>query len=151
MIDWMKQNPAGAHIVNVASMAAIVSAPSMAPYNVTKGGLLSLTETLYGELQPHGIGATVVCPWFVPTGIIHSSRYQDKRQHEIASKLMSRSKCTPEHVAQRIVRAIERKQLYVFVPGIAGFYWRFKRLMPRSLLKFVARRGAREVAVAEGG
>jgi NAD(P)-dependent dehydrogenase (short-subunit alcohol dehydrogenase family) len=146
MIDWMKQNPAGAHIVNVASMAAIVSAPGMAPYNVTKAGLLAFSETLYSELKPHGIGVTGVCPWFVPTNIIRTSRYQSKPQYEVAARLMSQSKCTAEYVAGRIVRAIRRKDLYLFVPRIAGFYWRLKRLMPVGVLKLVARRGARETA-----
>jgi NAD(P)-dependent dehydrogenase (short-subunit alcohol dehydrogenase family) len=140
MIEWMKQNPRGAHIVNIASMAAIVSAPGMGPYNVTKAGLLALTETLYGELKPHNIGATVVCPWFVPTNIIEKGRYQRPEQKEIAAKLMGQSKCTPQQVAQRIMRAIRRKELYVFVPGIAGFYWRLKRLMPLGVLKLIGRR-----------
>ena len=149
MIDWMKQNPGGAHIVNVASMAAIMSAPGMAPYNVTKGGLLSFTETLYGELKPHGIGVTGVCPWFVPTNIIRSGRSQSKHLEAIAAKLMSESKCTAEHVAKRIVRAIRRKDLYLFVPGIAGFFWRLKRLMPVGALKFIVRRNAREIAALD--
>jgi NAD(P)-dependent dehydrogenase (short-subunit alcohol dehydrogenase family) len=150
MIDWMKQNPAGAHIVNVASMAAIVSAPGMAPYNVTKAGLLAFSETLYGELKPHGIGVTGVCPWFVPTNIVRSSRYQSKQQHQIATKLMGESTCTAEYVAQRIVRAIRRKDLYLLVPRIAGMFWRLKRLMPVGVLKLIARRGDREMAALDG-
>lgn len=151
MIDWMKQNPAGAHIVNVASMAAILSAPGMAPYNVTKAGLLSFTETLYGELKPHNIGVTGVCPWFVPTGIVRSGRFQSKQQQEIAARMMKASKCTPEQVAVRTIRAIERKDLYLFVPGIAGFYWRLKRLIPVGVLKLIMRRNAREAARVSQG
>ena len=149
MLDWMKQNSTGAHIVNVASMAAIVSAPGMAPYNVTKAGLLSFTETLYGELKPHGIGVTGVCPWFVPTNIIRSGRSQSKQHQEVAAKLMSKSKCTAEQVAERIVRAIWRKDLYLFVPRIAGFYWRLKRLMPVGALKLIARGNARAIAALD--
>jgi NAD(P)-dependent dehydrogenase (short-subunit alcohol dehydrogenase family) len=139
MIDWMKANPRGAHIVNIASMAAVMSAPGMAPYNVTKAGMLSFSETLYGELAPHNIGVTGVCPSFFPTNIINTGRFQTKAQQEAAAKLMASSRCTAEHVAQKIIRAIERKKLYVFVPGIATFFWRLKRLMPVSVLRFVAR------------
>ncbi len=36
--------------------------------------------------------------------------------------------------------AVERKQLYVFVPTVASIFWRLKRLMPKTVLKLIARR-----------
>ena len=138
MIDWMKQNPRGAHIVNIASMAAIVSAPGMAPYNVTKAGMVSLSETLSGELKPHNIGVTAVCPAFFPTNILKNGRFHKPDQRQVANTLMSHSRISAEAVAKRIVRAVERNELYVFAPGVAGFFWRLKRIMPKSFLRFVA-------------
>jgi NAD(P)-dependent dehydrogenase (short-subunit alcohol dehydrogenase family) len=148
MIDWMRRNPRGAHIVNIASLAAVVSAPGMAPYNVTKAGMLSFSETLYGELKPHQIGVTGVCPAFFPTNIVRSGRFQSPAQRNMAARLMSGSNVTAEHVAQRILRAMDRKRLYVFVPAIAGIFWRIKRLMPVTLLNFIARRNTKEAAAA---
>ncbi|MBI3836691.1 MAG: SDR family NAD(P)-dependent oxidoreductase [Planctomycetia bacterium] len=148
LIDWMKQNSQGAHIVNIASLAAIVSAPGMAPYNITKAGMLSFSETLYGELKPYNIGVTGVCPSFFPTNIIRSGRFQTSQQRNAAARLMSGSRATADDVARRIMRAIERKQLYVFAPASAGVYWRLKRLMPRVLLNLIARRNARASAAA---
>ncbi len=139
MIEWMKQNPHGAHIVNVASMAAIVSAPGMAPYNVTKAAMVSLSETLSGELKPYKIGATAVCPAFFPTNILENGRFHKPDQRKLAHTLMSHSRASADDVARKVVRAVERKQLYVFAPAVATFFWRLKRMMPRSLLKFVAR------------
>ncbi len=138
MVEWMKQNPHGAHIVNVASMAGIVSAPGMAPYNMTKAAMVSLSETLRGELQPYNITATAVCPAFFPTGILENGRFHKADQRQVANVLMSHSPHSAEDVARRIVRAIKRKQLYVFAPGVATFFWRLKRLMPKTLLGFVA-------------
>jgi NAD(P)-dependent dehydrogenase (short-subunit alcohol dehydrogenase family) len=146
LVAWMKGNPRGAHIVNIASMAAVASAPGMAPYNVTKAGMLSLSETLYGELKPHNIGVTAVCPSFFQTNILRSGRFQDEGQKNMAAKLMSRSSATADDVAHRILRAIERRQLYVMVPGIATFYWRLKRLAPRFVLNLIAHRYAKETA-----
>lgn len=146
LVDWLKSNPRGAHIVNIASMAAVASAPAMAPYNVTKAGVLSLSETLYGELKPYNIGVTAVCPAFVPTNIVRDSRFQNEQQRKAAAKLMSKSRTTADDVARRVVRAIERRQLYVMVPGVAAFYWRLKRLAPRFVLDLIARRHARETA-----
>lgn len=140
LVDWLKQNPQGSHIVNIASMAAIVSAPGMAPYNITKAGMLSFSETLYGELKPYNVGVTGVCPAFFPTNIIKSGRFENSKMQETAAKLMASSNCTAEHVAKKIVRAIDRKQVYVMVPGVARFYWWLKRLMPMTVLRLIANR-----------
>lgn len=64
------------HIVNTASAAGLVSPPLMAAYNVSKHGVVALSETLYQDLHmAHAdIGVTVLCPAFVNTGIAHSER-----------------------------------------------------------------------------
>jgi NAD(P)-dependent dehydrogenase (short-subunit alcohol dehydrogenase family) len=146
LIGWLKRNPRGGHIVNIASLAAIASAPGMAPYNITKAGMVSLSETLYGELKPHKIGVTAVCPAFFATDIVRNGRFQSTVQRRMAEHLMGSSTATADGVAKRIVRAIRRKQLYVFVPAASSMLWRIKRLMPVALLNLIARRGAREAA-----
>ena len=138
MIDWMKQNPRGAHIVNVASMAAVVSSPGMAPYNVTKAAVVSLSETLAGELRPHNIGATAVLPAFFPTRILENGRFHKPNQRQVANTLMSHSRASAEDVARKVLHAVDRNQLYVFAPGVATLFWRLKRMIPRTLLRFVA-------------
>src|SRR5262249_29519700 len=57
------------HVVNVASMAAVVPVPGIAPYNVAKHGVLALSDTLRMELRDSGapIGVSVVMPGRVPT------------------------------------------------------------------------------------
>ncbi len=59
-------------IINVASAAAFGAAPGMAAYNVSKAGVLSLSETLAAELSGTGVHVTVLCPTFVKTNIIVS-------------------------------------------------------------------------------
>jgi NAD(P)-dependent dehydrogenase (short-subunit alcohol dehydrogenase family) len=142
LVEWMKQNARGAHIVNIASMAAFVSAPSMAPYNMTKAAMVSLSETLYGELKPYNIGATAVCPTFFPTNIVRDGRFDSQEQRAFGLQMMSQSRATAEQVAKRILQAVERNDLYVFVPREARRFWRLKRLMPKAALRMVARRMA---------
>src|SRR4051794_35500161 len=48
--------------LNVASAAGLLCAPMMGPYNVTKAGVVALSETLSGELAGDGIGVSVLCP-----------------------------------------------------------------------------------------
>ena len=62
------------HIVNTASMAGLVNAPNMGVYNTSKHAVVSLSETLYQDLAlvTSQVRASVVCPFFVPTGIAAS-------------------------------------------------------------------------------
>lgn len=66
----------GGHVLNTASMAGLTSNPFMGPYNVAKHGVVTLSETLYQDLQlshPE-VGVTVLCPGWVRTKIASSSR-----------------------------------------------------------------------------
>jgi len=72
----MIEHGEGAHVVNTASMAGHASAPLMGPYNVSKYGVVALSETLIKEMQmmDTGIGVSVLCPAFVQTAIGSSRR-----------------------------------------------------------------------------
>lgn len=66
----------GGHIVNTASMAGLTSNPGMAPYNVAKHGVVTLSETMHVELamaHPE-VGISVLCPGWVRTQINRSER-----------------------------------------------------------------------------
>jgi NAD(P)-dependent dehydrogenase (short-subunit alcohol dehydrogenase family) len=64
------------HFVNTASMAGLVSAGRMGPYNVTKQGVVALSETLFADLAAAGskVGVSVLCPGFVQSQIWNSDR-----------------------------------------------------------------------------
>ncbi len=64
------------HIVNTASMAGLGAGPFMGAYNVSKYGVVALSETLAKEMQITGtaVGVSVLCPAFVQTGIATSDR-----------------------------------------------------------------------------
>lgn len=64
------------HVVNTASMAGVTSPPYMGVYNVTKHGVVTLSETLFAELAIEGsaVGVSVLCPGWVNTGIGDSQR-----------------------------------------------------------------------------
>ncbi|HEY1426925.1 MAG TPA: SDR family NAD(P)-dependent oxidoreductase, partial [Caulobacteraceae bacterium] len=73
----------GGHIVNTASMAGLLSGSSNA-YNVTKYGVVALSEGLRVELAPRGIGVSVLCPGFIRTHIVDSDRNRPDRFVETA-------------------------------------------------------------------
>lgn len=122
------------HIVNTASMAGMISVPGMGPYNVTKHAVVTLSETLHGELQGIGskVGVSVLCPGFVSTRIFESDRNrpqdlqnesepvmtdEDVARREMAAEFMKTAMPTSQ-VADLVFEAIEQQKLYILThPG----------------------------------
>jgi NAD(P)-dependent dehydrogenase (short-subunit alcohol dehydrogenase family) len=77
----MLKQDEGGHVVNTASVAGLLSTPGMAAYNVAKHGVVTLSETLYGELlaAKANIGVSLLCPAWVPTAIHESGRNRQQR------------------------------------------------------------------------
>lgn len=141
-VDWLKRNPRGSHLVNVASLAGLLSAPTMAAYNASKAGVVSLSETLHAELKQHGVGVTVLCPGFFSTGLLTCARFSSDDQRGVAERSMEAAAFSAEDVAEAAVRAIERKQLYVVMPRKGRTWWRIKRWLPAFFARALARRFA---------
>lgn len=137
-VDWLKANPNGAHLINTASFAAIASAPGMAAYNVSKAAVVSLSETLFGELLADGVGVSVICPEFFPTNLLEKSRFIDPEAHKFALKAFERSSFTAEDVARAALEAMTKKQLYVILPRAARMRWYMKRWRPQWFHRKVA-------------
>lgn len=64
----------GGHIVNTASMAGHIASAGLSVYNTTKFAVVGLSEAIRGDLEPLGIGTSVLCPGFVKTDIYTSER-----------------------------------------------------------------------------
>jgi NAD(P)-dependent dehydrogenase (short-subunit alcohol dehydrogenase family) len=118
------------HIINVASMAGLVAAPQMAAYNVTKSGVVALSETLYAELAGTGVGVTVLCPTFFKTNIVASGRKHTEASTEPFEKMMERASVQAPGVARCALEAADRGVLYALPHRDGRFMWRVKRLMP---------------------
>lgn len=131
MLEAAKKNPAyEGHIVNTASMAGMLNAPNMGVYNVTKHAVVSLSETLYQDLRlvTDQIGASVLCPYFIPTGIHDSARNRpahmtDADAKPTKSQLISRAmsqkavtsgKVTAATMAQSVFDAVAEGRFYIF-------------------------------------
>lgn len=117
------------HIVNTASMAGLVNMPNMGVYNVSKHAVVSLSETLYQDLAlvTGQVGASVLCPFFVPTGIHDSARNRPADladgavptvsqavSRAMMSKAVGSGKVTAAHIAQKVLDAVRERQFYVF-------------------------------------
>jgi short-subunit dehydrogenase len=119
--------------VNVASSAGIVSLPEMAPYNVTKAGVISLSETLRVELRGNNIGVTVVCPTFFKTNLLENARFTGERQQKMAESYFNKfSFGTVESVTRATFKAIKRNSLYVLPQPDSKLFWFLKRMTPNT-------------------
>jgi NAD(P)-dependent dehydrogenase (short-subunit alcohol dehydrogenase family) len=132
-VPGMKRRGRG-HVINVASLAGLANATRMGPYNVTKAGLIALSETLHGELRGTGVGVSVLCPSFFPTNIMHNSRGGSDREHTLVSKLMARSPLSAEDVARIALDGAIRGQLHILPHTEARWLWRLRRLAPQASL-----------------
>lgn len=122
-----------ASVVNVASMAGLLSASHMSAYSASKAALVSLSETLHKELQPAGIGVTVVCPAFFKTRLTDSIPPQESKARASVEKLMAKGKLSADQVAQIIADAADRGQFMVLPHARERWLWYLKRLSYRAL------------------
>ena len=125
-------------MINTASAAGIASAPGMAPYSLSKAGVISVSESLAAELHRTDIAVTVLCPTFVPTNIF-SGEFIDAESAAEAKRLAEKSKIGPDDIARLTLDANDRGRLYVLPQIDAKMVWRFKRLLPVVFSKVAAR------------
>lgn len=118
------------NIVNVASAAGLLSGPEMSPYNVTKAGVVALSETLAAELREFGVGVTVLCPTFFRTNIARSGRTHSDLGADFIEKLMDRASVQAPDVARAALDAADAGKLYCVPHRDGRWAWRLKRAAP---------------------
>ncbi len=129
MLEAASKDPAyQGHIVNTASMAGLLNAPNMGIYGASKHAVVSISETLYQDLAlvTEQIGASVLCPFFVPTGITQSERNRPAATpaakptrsqligQAMTDKAVGSGKVSAAEVAQKVFDAIAANQFYIY-------------------------------------
>lgn len=129
MLELSQQDPGyQGHIINTSSVAGLLSPPNMGVYNVTKHAVVTLSETLYHDLQlvEPRIGVSVLCPAFVPTGIAESHRNRPAEfkndapptpSQQIAQSMIKKAvdsgKISAAEVAELTFAAIRDERFYI--------------------------------------
>jgi len=117
-------------IVNTASAAAFGTAPRMAAYNVSKAGVLALSETLSAELAGTGVTVTALCPTAVKTNILQGTAIADPTIAQWGDALLRWTGRSPASIARTTLDAVDRGDLYVVPQLEAKLIWQSKRLLP---------------------
>ena len=128
------------YILNVASAAGLVAPPAMSPYNVSKAGVVALSETLYAEYKSLGIRVSVLCPTFFKTNIVGNSRGATNSKDDARiTRWMERSKVQAPDVAQAAIDAVRDNKLYVQPMRDGRSAWRLKRTHPQRFYDSLSR------------
>jgi NAD(P)-dependent dehydrogenase (short-subunit alcohol dehydrogenase family) len=131
MLKAAKKDPSyQGHIVNTASMAGLLNAPNMGVYNVSKHAVVALSETLFQDLRlvTDQVSASVLCPFFVPTGISQSHRNRPDEFKErgvrptksqligqaMSDKAVGSGKVSAADVAQMVFDAVNQDRFYIY-------------------------------------
>lgn len=111
----------GGHVVNTASLAGHLAPGGLGAYVTTKFAVVGLSESLRQDMEPHGIGVTVLCPGFVSTQIhksgrnrpeIHGGPVPASAGTFLAEMIESGIPATV--IGERVLQAVRRNEMYIF-------------------------------------
>ena len=117
----------GGHVVNTASLAALVPMPAtFVTYVAAKAAVVTISETIRGELAQENIGVSVLCPGPVKTNIHQLAKNRPARfgvgeafrQAEQAGTAPAfPSMMQPREVGALVLRGIMADELYIITHG----------------------------------
>jgi NAD(P)-dependent dehydrogenase (short-subunit alcohol dehydrogenase family) len=130
------------HIVNIASLSALIASPGLGPYATTKGAVVSLTLALRAEAEGYGVKVSAACPGFVMTNIFESAigvRFETK-------DLLTRvglPVISADEAARSILAGVSRNDGLIVFPRSARILWLLTRMSPAIMRPFQRRLVAR--------
>jgi NAD(P)-dependent dehydrogenase (short-subunit alcohol dehydrogenase family) len=123
-----------AHIVNTASVAGLVAAPFMGPYNASKHAVVAISETLHHELAMSApqVKVSVLCPGWVNTKIADSARNRPGHLQEGAApdadaaallRGFIEQGMPPDEVAAKVLHAMREERFWILTHDEQGDFW----------------------------
>jgi NAD(P)-dependent dehydrogenase (short-subunit alcohol dehydrogenase family) len=138
----------GGHLVNVSSAAGLLGLPWHAAYSAAKFGLRGISEVLRFDLEPYGIGVSLVCPGAVDTPLVGTAEIVDvDRGHPAVQRMTARFRrraVSAERVGELILDAVERGRYLVFTSREIRVVFALQTLCP-PLYRLAMRRLNREL------
>ena len=130
------------HIVNISSVAGIISTLNLSSYCASKFAMNGFSESLYYELKPLGIHVSLICPGPVRTDFNRS--FADIRPKSPDFLMLA-----PETVSRLVIRTIDAKKFEIIMPWSLALICRAARMAP-GLFRAVALRAFRSYVIARG-
>ncbi|NXE49772.1 RDHE2 dehydrogenase, partial [Casuarius casuarius] len=112
------------HLVSIASSAGLIGVNRLADYCASKFAAIGFAESISLEMRDlgkTGIKTTIVCPYFINTGMFDGCKTKWPRLLPILE---------PEYVAEKIVTAIRQNQEILILPRSLYFFFALKNVLP---------------------
>lgn len=123
------------HVVNIGSLASKIASRYLGAYPATKSAVAAYSQQLRLELGPQGLHVLLVCPG--PLQRDDAGRRYDHQARGLPESARrpgggARVRLIdPAWLARRIIRACERRQPELIVPGKARWLFALSQLWPR--------------------
>ena len=102
------------HIVNTASTQGVITCAGVGSYCASKFGVVAMSEALRYELEPHGVGVSVLCPGVIQTGLVTNS---NRIVGLPAQDMPEGYGMDPARVAEMVMEGIRANRQYIFTHG----------------------------------
>jgi len=124
-------------LINVASMAGLTHMARMSAYNVSKAGIVALSETLLSELYPFGVNVSVVCPASFPSNLLSTIRSSSDTGVSVAKKMMDRSPVSADDIANMVYDGSKKSKHIIIPTRREKVLWNLKRYIPTFYYTFM--------------
>jgi NAD(P)-dependent dehydrogenase (short-subunit alcohol dehydrogenase family) len=131
-IPVMKKQGSG-HIISIASAAGYATMPNMSMYNVTKAAVIAMSESIYPEVKPFGIGVSVVTPTFFRSNVMQFGKGPESAM-TVGRAMVKKAPILPSEVAKKILTEAGNGTFQIFHPFQARLVWYVKRFIPGIFL-----------------
>jgi NAD(P)-dependent dehydrogenase (short-subunit alcohol dehydrogenase family) len=147
-VPKMVDRGAGGHVVNVSSVFGFFAPPGTIGYCTSKFGVFGFSESLRGELAPHGIGVSTICPGMIATNIVKDGRFHGGTSvtHDKMVREFEKRGHSPDIVARAILSSVRKNRAVVPAAPEAWAFYYAKRFLPdqfATIARVVSRRAGR--------
>lgn len=130
-VEHMKAHGEGGHFVNTASIAGLLGIAGLSVYNTSKFAVVGMSEAMRVDLEPFGIGTSVLCPGVVATNIFSSERNRPDQlggtearplqlaggtvsEEEREARMKEMNALDPSVIGDMVLHAIQTNEFYIF-------------------------------------
>jgi len=136
-------------IINISSVSDRKTAPVALAYTASKYAVVGISEGLRAELQPHGIGVSVLCPGFVDTPLLDRinpdlPQTEAGRNARASATRIQRRLYPPADLARDVLHGLDRNTAVIVSPATARIVWYAKRYVPGTVRWLITAAGARQ-------
>lgn len=124
------------HIVNTASIAGFMPAPTEVAYGTTKHAVVGLSMSLRAEGAALGVKVSAICPGVMKTAFFDTSPVLNAKRDEFMSMFKLVTMNNIDRAAKIVLRGVARNRAMIVFPLNARILWWLHRLHPSILVLF---------------